>query len=489
MSRPFALYSNTALRELERRAKALAGIDEDTLMRRAGQAAWRQLLAAWPQAHRILVLCGPGNNGGDGWVLGKLALDSGRDVCVLQLGDDQSRTSLARGMAAEYREAGGRHDLFNGTLPDADVLVDALFGIGGNRALAGDAAVLVRLANAAGIPILALDAPSGVDADTGHVPGVAIDATRTIQFIAAHVGLATGAALDHVGEASVAGLDITDECFTGLTPAAEVLAPPRLPRRRRDSHKGRHGHVLVIGGDHGMGGAIVLATEAALRTGAGLVTVATREANVPVLMTRRPEAMAHAVDDGKGRSVLLERANGFALGPGLGQGDWGRTLFDAATATDKPCVIDADALNLLAGSPRPMPSAVLTPHPGEAARLLGVDTASVQADRLTASQTLSHRYECTVVLKGAGSLIAAPGRVTRVCMIGNPGMATGGMGDALTGVIATLLAQGFDAFDAASIGTWLHARAGDRAAVDGEIGLLASDLIAGLPATLAECSA
>ncbi len=489
MSRPFALYSNAALRELEGRAKTVAGIDEDTLMRRAGQAAWRLLLQAWPQAHRLLVLCGPGNNGGDGWVLAKHALDSGRDVHVLQLVDDQARTPLARRMAMEYREAGGRHDLFDGMLPDADVLVDALFGIGCHRALAGDAAALVRLANAARIPILALDVPSGVDAETGHVPGIAIDATRTIQLIAAHAGLATGAALDHVGEASVAGLDVPSECFIGLTPTAETLAPPHLPRRRRDSHKGRYGHVLAIGGDHGMGGAIVLTAEAALRTGAGLVSVATRQTHVSVLMTRRPEAMARAVDDAQALSALLEPADAYAIGPGLGQGEWGRALFDVATATGRPFVIDADALNLLAGAPRAMPSAVLTPHPGEAARLLGVDTASVQADRLTAAQTLSNRYACTVVLKGAGSLIAAPGRATRVCLIGNPGMATGGMGDALTGVIATLLAQGHDAFDAASIGTWLHACAGDRAAAHGEIGLLASDLIAQLPATLAERSA
>lgn len=489
MSRPLAFYSHAALRELESRAKASAGIGEDTLMRRAGQAAWRQLLQAWPQAQRILVLCGPGNNGGDGWVLAKLALDAGRDVRVLQLGDDQARSPLARTMAAEYRQASGRHDLFDGTLPAADVLVDALFGIGCHRPLAGDAAALVRRANASGIPILALDVPSGVDADTGNVPGVAVVATRTIQLIAAHTGLATGAALDHVGETSVATLEVPAECFIGLMPAAETLEPPRLPRRRRDSHKGRHGHVLAIGGDHGMGGAIVLTSEAALRTGAGLVTIATRPAHVPVLMTRRPEAMVHAIGDAEDLADLLDRADALALGPGLGQAAWGRELFDAAASTDKPCVMDADALNLLAESPRPLPFAVLTPHPGEAARLLGVDTASVQADRLTAVQTLSNRYECTVVLKGAGSLIAAPGRITRVCMIGNPGMAGGGMGDALTGVIAALLAQGHEAFDAASIGTWLHARAGDCAATHGEAGMLASDLIAQLPATVAECSA
>ncbi len=477
------------MREIESRAKAADGIDEATLMCRAGQAAWRQLLQSWPQAQRILVLCGPRNNGGDGWVLARHALDAGRDIRVLQLDDVAPRSSLARKMADEYRGAGGRVDVFDGAMLDADVLVDALFGIGCNRALAGDAAAWVRQANASRLPILALDVPSGVDADTGHVPGVAIHARHTIQFIAAHAGLATGAALDHVGATSVATLDVPEACFDGLHPAAATLPRPVLPRRCRDSHKGRYGHVLVIGGEHGMGGAIVLASEAALRTGAGLVSVATRADHVTALMTRRPEAMAHAVDDASGLALLLARADALALGPGLGQGGWSRALFEAALATGRPCVIDADALNLLAESPRPVPFAVLTPHPGEAARLLGVDTAHVQADRLNAAQMLSRRYQCAVVLKGAGSLVAAPGQITRVSTDGNPGMASGGMGDALTGVIATLLAQGHDAFDAASMGTWLHARAGDRAAQAGEAGMLASDLIAQLPATLAECTA
>ena len=489
MSRPLALHSNAALRELESRAQAIADIDEDSLMRRAGQAAWRRLLEIGPQAHRVLVLCGPGNNGGDGWVLAKHALDSGRDVRALQLNGQPARAQPAQQMAAEYRDAGGKIEIFDGTLPSADIVVDALFGIGCNRGLAGDAALLVDAANASGIPILALDVPSGVDADTGNVPGTAIIATHTIQFIAAHKGLATGAALDYVGATFVAALDLPAACFADVPVAAEVLQPPQLLRRHRDSHKGRHGHVLAIGGDHGMGGAIVLTAEAALRSGAGLVSVATRTEHVSVLMTRRPEAMVHAVDHTRDVATLLDRADALALGPGLGQAAWGHALFDAAIATEKPCVIDADGLNFLADSPRPVPFAVLTPHPGEAARLLGIDTVTVQSDRYAAARNLADKFGCAVVLKGAGSLIAASGRVTRVCMLGNPGMATGGMGDALTGVIATLLAQGLDAFDAASIGVWLHARAGDRAAVQGEVGMLASDLIAELPATLAECSA
>ena len=489
MPRPFALYISTALREVEKRAMGVAGIDEDSLMRRAGQAAWRQLLHTWPQAQRILVLCGPGNNGGDGWVLAQHALDAGRQVRVLMPADELPRTPLAQKMADAYRKAGGAVDVFDGGLPDADVIVDALFGIGCHRAPVGRMALFVDAVNASLLPVLALDVPSGVDADTGHVPGMAINAMHTIQFIAAHAGLATGAALDHVGSLSLSGLDVPDECFDGLDAAAEALARPELTPRLRDSHKGRHGHVLAIGGDHGMGGAIILTSQAALRAGAGLVSVATRSEHVPVLMARRPEAMAHAVEDAASLDALLRRADALALGPGLGQADWGRVLFDAATCADKPSVFDADALNILVDSPRPLPAAVLTPHPGEAARLLGTDKNTVQSDRYTAARQLADKFDCVVVLKGAGSLIAAPGRTTRVCMLGNPGMAGGGMGDALTGIIATLLAQGHAPFDAASIGVWLHARAGDRAAERGEIGMLASDLIAELPATIAECTA
>lgn len=487
MPSPFALYDNAALRALEHRASAIDGFDETTLMQRAGAAAWRCLLQHWPSARRIVVLCGPGNNGGDGWVLAKHALDSGLDVAVVQL--DAPRSPLCISMADAYRQAGGHINHFEDALPEADVIVDALFGIGLDRAPQGDAARLIEAANASDAPILALDTPSGVDAEHGAVPGVAIIATHTLQFIAAHMGLATGAAIDHAGALSLATLDLPDSCFEEIVPVAETMPTPRLPRRARDSHKGRFGHVLALGGDAGMGGAIALASEAALRCGAGRVSVATRAMHVPMLLARRPEAMAHAVENATSAFPLIDHADALAIGPGLGQGDWGRALFDAVIRADKPMVLDADALNLLAMSPRPLPHAVLTPHPGEAARLLGTTIDGIQRDRRADAEALASAFQCAVVLKGAGSLIAAPGRTTRVIALGNPGMASGGMGDALTGIVAALLAQGHEPFEAASLGAWLHARAGDRAAIAGEAGLLASDLIDQLRATIAACSA
>src|SRR5690606_21801302 len=251
-----------------------------------------------------------------------------------------------------------------------------------------------------------------------------------------------------------------------------------LQPRARDSHKGDHGHVLCIGGDHGSGGAIIMCAQAALRSGAGLASIATRASHVPASLARQPEIMAHAVESADGLAPLLARANMVAIGPGLGTGEWGRALLEAALASGKPLLLDADALNLLAQSARTVPAGtILTPHPGEAGRLLGSDAATVQADRHAALRALIQRHGCVVVLKGAGTLVGAPGRDTTVVTGGNPGLAVGGMGDLLSGVIASLHAQGLGAFEAASCGAQLHAAAGDAAAVDGMRGMLPSDLL------------
>ena len=252
-----------------------------------------------------------------------------------------------------------------------------------------------------------------------------------------------------------------------------------LQPRARDSHKGDHGHVLCIGGDHGSGGAIILCAQAALRSGAGLASIATRAGHVAASLARQPEVMAHAVETAGELAPLLARASVVAIGPGLGTGDWGRALLEAALDSGKPLLLDADALNLLAQAPRAIPAgSILTPHPGEAARLLGFDAASrVQADRQGALHALVERYACVVVLKGAGTIVGAPGREPVVVTAGNPGMAVGGMGDLLSGVIASLRAQGMAPFEAASTGAWLHARAGDAAAADGMRGMLPSDLL------------
>ena len=476
------LFDIAAARRLDAQASALLGDGGASLMQQAGLAAWHCLLERWPQAQRIGVVVGAGNNGGDGYVLAGLARAAGRQVTVLRMATDAPATTLSQQAEQAFIAAGGAVAHFDGGLPPVDLLVDALFGIGLNRAPAGGAADLINAITASGLPVLSLDVPSGVDAQTGNVPGVAIRATVTLQFIVRHQGLYTGAALEHVGGRRLAALELPADGDQGVQHSAECWQQPRLraqlPARRANTHKGESGHVLCVGGNLGSGGAVMLASESALRAGAGLVSVATQAAHVAPLLARLPEAMVHGVQDAQELQALLPRAGVIAIGPGLGQDDWARELWRQVLASGKPLVIDA--VNLLAKAPQPPGDAILTPHPGEAARLLGLSAAQVQADRFTAAKALADRFHAVVVLKGAGSVVAAPDSVPRVIAAGNPGMAVGGMGDLLTGIIAALRVQGLGAFDAASTGALLHSLAGDAAASDGQRGLLPTDLLAPL---------
>lgn len=475
------LFDSHGARLLDARATALLHGDGYALMQRAGQAAWLFLQQHWPQARRISVVCGPGNNGGDGYVLARLAQRSGREVSVLHLAEHVPASALAQRACTDYVSAGGRICIFPDVLPQGDVVVDALFGIGLSRAPDAFTAALIDAVNGQAAPVLALDVPSGLDADRGTAPGKVIQATRTLQFIARHAGLATGDALELVGDIALDGLEVPAAAFDSVEPVASLLQSEALSNwllpRRRNTHKGESGRALCVGGDHGAGGAIVLCAEAALRSGAGLVDVATRAEHVTALLARRPEAMPRAVESAQELRALAAQAAVIGIGPGLGQAAWGNDLLDAALSAGKPLVLDADALNLIASRPRALGDAVLTPHPGEAARLLGTNTAAVQADRFAAVSELAQRLQAVVVLKGAGTLIAAPGHKPRVIAAGNPGMAVGGMGDVLTGVIVGLRAQGLSSWEAASAGALVHSLAGDLAAQEGERGLLPSDLL------------
>ncbi len=481
MSEPVQMFDPSAARRIDAQATAALGGDAYLLMQRAGQAGWHGVLQHWPQARRIVVVCGPGNNGGDGYVLARFARQSGREVRVLHLEDAAPRTALAQRACTDYLAVGGRVELSVDCLQAADLIVDALFGIGLSRAPQAEDAALIEAINRAPAPVFALDVPSGVDAMTGDVPGAAVHAERVLQFIVPHRGLHTGAALERAGQRLLADLDVPAAAFDGVQASAvrwtRAALASLLPRRRLNTHKGESGHVLCMGGNHGSGGAVMLSAEAALRSGAGLVSVATQAVHVTPLLARCPEAMVHAVDGASGLAPLLARASVIALGPGLGQDAWAQALWSGALDAGKPLVIDADALNPLAATPRVLPGAILTPHPGEAARLLGTDTVSIQRDRFGAAQALVERYEAVIVLKGAGTVVAAPGQLPRVIAAGNPGMAVGGMGDLLTGAIAALRAQGLAPFDAASGGALLHGLAGDAAAGEGERGLLPRDLL------------
>lgn len=478
------LFDSAAARSLDAQASALAGDGGWALMSAAGRAAWQCLQQHWPQARVLCVVAGAGNNGGDGLVLATHALQAGRQVHVLMPPGRRPSTALAARAAAAFQAAGGCLEEFSGPLPAAEVLVDALFGLGLGGAPRQDGQALVEAINAHDAPVLALDVPSGVDADRGSAPGVAVRATRTLQFIVAHRGLYTGDGLEHAGALALAPLSLPAEAWRGVRPVVECWRRDRLrallPPRHLNAHKGSSGHVLCVGGNHGSGGALLLTALAVLRAGAGLASLATRGAHVAAALARLPEAMGHAVEGSAALQPLLQRAGVVAVGPGLGQDDWARALWRDAVASGRPLVVDADALNLLSRDPQALPQAVLTPHPGEAARLLETTTAEVQRDRFAAAAALARRFQCVAVLKGAGSLVAAPDGRMALIAAGNPGMAVGGMGDLLTGIVAALRAQGLEPFEAAAGAALLHGLAGDTAAAEGARGLLPTDLLAPL---------
>ena len=459
-----------------------ASISGYTLMERAGDAALSVLRARWPDAQRLTVVCGAGNNAGDGYVLARLARRAGLQVTVAALADPQRLQGDALQAFQDWHGIGGDTAPFQDErLQGADVLIDGLLGTGLARPLADQWRAAVEAINANVTPVLALDIPSGLSADTGAVLGAAVRAEATVSFIGLKQGLFTAEGPEYGGTVYFDDLQVPSEIFLSVYPSAVRMGPEvlqrLLPVRSRSCHKGRCGHVLVVGGDRGMAGAARLAAEAAVRTGAGLVSVATRPEHAATIAAARPELMCHGVDGARALAPLLQRANVIVLGPGLGQTGWASELLSAALDSRLPLVVDADALNLLAREPTQRGNWILTPHPGEAGRLLGTDTGTVQADRFAALEALVDAFAGTIVLKGAGSLTRSPGGVTYVCDAGNPGMASGGMGDVLSGVLAALVAQGLDLEDAARAGTYLHAAAADRAAQAGERGLLASDLM------------
>ncbi|GAB1595882.1 NAD(P)H-hydrate dehydratase [Lysobacter claricitrinus] len=471
------LFDTDSVRRFEAAAIAAVG-DESILMERAGQLAWQRVLELWPAATRLLVVCGAGGNGGDGFVLARLAQASGRDVAVVEYRPTGSAHIAASAARDRYVETGARLDAWMGQLPGADVVVDALFGIGLSREPRAEAAALIDAINAHGAPVLSLDVPSGVDAR--GVTGVAVQATSTLEFLLPKAVLRTGAALDRAGVIACAPLEVAAsvDMPTPCARLASVNALARWLRRRgRDSHKGDNGRVACIGGDHGSGGAVLLCAEGALRAGAGLVRVHTRDMHVAPMLARLPEAMAVP----EAEEFDAEWPDVVVIGPGLGQGNWGFAHLHHVLDSDVATVYDADALNLVARHGfKVKKGAVLTPHPGEAARLFGVTTDVVQRDRMGAATQLVDRYGAVVVLKGAGTVIAGPEATPVILDAGNPGMAVGGTGDLLAGVIGAMRAQGLDTFDAACCGALLHSAAADIASQDGERGMLPVDLMPAL---------
>lgn len=457
------------------------GIPGFELMNRAGHEVFQRLKKQWPHARSVAVFCGSGNNAGDGYIIARLALDAGLKVCVYAASEPEKLCGDALIAYRKYSEAHGSVIPFKTKQGiNADVLVDALLGTGLDRPVAGLYAEAIQAMNAHSAPVVAVDIPSGLNADTGNAMGCAVNAVCTVTFIGLKQGLFTGQAAEFCGEIYYAQLGVPDDVFAGFEATATRVVKVSLPRRHRYAHKGNCGHVLIVGGELGYSGAAIMAGEAALRVGSGLVSIATRAEHAGLLNLNRPELMCHGVETSEQLSALLAKVDVVVVGPGLRQSDWAKALFHAAISAGKPTVVDADGLNLLAAAPiAPIAKTywILTPHPGEAARLLNCATAAIQHDRFAAALSLQANYGGVAVLKGAGTLIASEHQLA-VSNTGNPGMASGGMGDVLSGVIAGLLAQGLSLRNAAQQGVYLHGLAADLAAEkDGERGLLASDLM------------
>ncbi len=488
-----ALYLTQQIRLCERLALEDLEMTEKELMVSAGTAAFSSLKTLYPDVRTIAVFCGAGNNAGDGYVLARLAHHQGYSVVIYAYKAIEDLPALAKEVATNAVADGVRCLNLDDVIDsDVELVVDGLLGIGLQGEVHGPIAHAINLINESHLPVLALDIPSGLDADTGRALGACINAAVTITFIAEKVGLYLLDGPDHSGKVVCHHLHL-DNCIAALPPAAyrldERLLHGTVPRRRKNSHKGIYGHVLIIGGGAGMPGAPHLAANAALRTGAGMVTVATLPEHAGRILPQLPEAMIYAIDDVDSLLPLLAQATVAVIGPGLGESEWAQSLFRAAIAAQLPLVIDASALRMLAASPQHDDNWVLTPHPGEAASLLACTVDDIQVDRCRAAQLIQQQYGGCVVLKGVGSVVSTEEGETYICTAGNPGMASAGMGDVLSGVIGGLLAQGVPLAEAAKFGVWLHARAADEAvSSQGERGLLASDLMPYIRRQINKCT-
>ncbi|HYB32008.1 MAG TPA: NAD(P)H-hydrate dehydratase [Steroidobacteraceae bacterium] len=480
---PIALYSTAQVRALDAHAIGELKIPGYTLMKRAGEAALRYLRTRWPMAHRIVVVCGSGNNGGDGYVLARFAQAAGMFVTALHATPPEQLRGDARQAYEDFRASEGVIRAFTPEqLAASEVIVDAILGTGLSGSVRPELAAVIRAINAAGLPVFALDVPSGLDSDAGTVLGDAVRAEATVTFVGLKTGLFVGAGPEFAGTVFFDDLELGAAPPPGLAPRLTRIVESEihaaLPRRPRAANKGDFGRVLIIGSGAGYPGAARLAGEACLRVGAGLVTVAVAPENVVAIAAGRPELICLGVSGADALAEASARADVIAVGPGLGRSPWAREALSAALRSAKPLVVDADALNLLAeGGAPPRTDWILTPHPGEAGRLLGVSAPDIQHDRLGALNRLVERFDGTVVLKGAGTLVGGRARTPGLCERGNPGMATAGTGDVLTGAIAGILAQCHDPWAAARAGVLVHALAGDAAARGGERGVLASDLV------------
>jgi len=472
------------------------------LMTRAAQSAIDVIFERYPGITQLVIFCGQGNNAGDGYVLARLALMKQINVSVYSLVNYKQLSGDALLAYNDWSQVG--ETLFNindkqiieELINNTDLIVDAILGTGLDRSLSPSWNEIIRHINRrdADIPVVAIDIPSGLDADTGYTWGETIKAEITVTFIAKKQGMYTGQARNYCGDIVFKSLAVPESLYQQHTSKALLLSwellAQKIPPRLAVSHKGHYGNVLIIGGNISMPGAVMLAGQAALRSGAGLVKILTHSENVLAIQANHAELMVHGMDDNTIDTVylnsLLDWADSIAIGPGLGTNSWANSLLqltfkylnnNSNNCSEKALIIDADGLNLLALNHNlKYANLVITPHPGEAARLLRCNIEQIEQNRYVSIQQLYDDYNAIVVLKGAGTLIAHQSEIS-VCPYGNAGMATAGMGDCLSGILSSLVAQGLPADLATKIAVCLHAKAADLAAKEGQKGMIASDIL------------
>lgn len=535
---PRQLYRAQDVQQLDKIAIEEHGIDGIKLMQRAGAVAFHALMDQWPQSRSVRVFAGSGKNGGDGYIVARLAQEQGLQSEVIQVASadklqGDARLAWEQAVAKQVRMR-SLAEYLAATVADTEtsrthtVIVDALLGTGIDRTVSEDYALAIHHINACAADktratVLAIDIPSGLNANTGMPFGLAVHADLTVTFIGMKQGLLTGRGREFAGRIVFSNLDVPDAIYSSRNApqaASQRIdindATRHLLPRAIASHKGDHGHVVVVGGDDSHGGAVLLAAEAALRSGAGLVSVITRSVHRPAILARRPELMVSGTEDRAGSDraegdrrtgiegggeaasapirALLARASAIIIGPGLGQSRWSRALFQLALAAQSsrniPLVVDADGLRLLAEKPATSTGVkrdnwILTPHPGEAAQLLDRSIADIELDRFAAVRALQSKWGGSCLLKGSGSLICSIENAEQKIFLsteGNPGMASAGMGDVLSGITGSLVAQGLSLADSIRCAVVIHGEAGDLVAQQqGTRGLLAADLFTVLP--------
>lgn len=476
------LYSPESVYAMDKAAVEVDGLSEVELMRRAGSRVWSVICERWPELKGITVFAGSGNNGGDAFVVANLAREQGVDVQFFAVGDLSRQSETSIHFHDAWRQAGGEIEKWQQQAIKGDIIVDGLFGIGLSRELDEDWQVLIQQINQCTAPKIAIDIPSGLSAETGTAKPSAVEAEVTVTFIGRKVGHALADGPDYCGELIFDDLGISTATRFGQVPALEVIDETNIclpPKRKSNSHKNLFGHVLVVGGDKGMVGAALLAAQAALRTGAGMVSVLVHPDCVHDLATT-PELMVQSWNHIEDK---LQQASVVVVGPGLGKSREAQACCKKLLKVKQPMVIDASALSAEYLRALSSEEIVITPHPGEAAGLLGTTNHAVQSNRLWASKELCQQFPVVSVLKGSGTVIQQLGvNPPAINLRGNAGMASAGMGDVLSGMIAAFIGQQLSIYEAARAGVFVHALCAEDFAQDlDETGLIASDIINRIP--------